>query len=244
MLLQACVNGARLPAEHPALPTTANGLALDVARVVLAGAGAVHLHAKDDGGADTLEDGPLAAVLTAVRRAVPGVPVGVTTGAWTTAGPADRVAAVRAWTTLPDSASVNWHEDGAEDVATALLARGVAVEAGLWHTDAVGLWLNSPHRDRCLRVLIELGDGLDTTGTEREAGHLLAQVRSGTRGAVPVLLHGEGSSAWPALRLAGQLGLDTRIGLEDVLTLPDGATAPDNAMLVTAARALLAAASS
>ncbi len=46
---------------------------------------------------------------------------------------------------------------------------------------------------------------------------------------VPVLLHGEGTSAWPALLLAGRLGLSTRIGLEDVLVLPDGAQAADNA---------------
>jgi len=56
---------------------------------------------------------------------------------------------------------------------------------------------------------------------------------------VPVLLHGEGTSAWPALLLAGRLGLSTRIGLEDVLVLPDGAPAEDNAALVRAAHELL-----
>lgn len=50
-----------------------------------------------------------------------------------------------------------------------------------------------------------------------------------------MLLHGEGASAWPALRLALRLGLDTRIGLEDTLELPDGTLAPDNAALVAAA---------
>lgn len=37
---------------------------------------------------------------------------------------------------LPDFASVNWHEDGADEVAAALLEIGVGVEAGLWHVDA------------------------------------------------------------------------------------------------------------
>jgi uncharacterized protein (DUF849 family) len=55
----------------------------------------------------------------------------------------------------------------------------------------------------------------------------------------PLLLHGLGSSAWPALRAAGRLGLDTRVGLEDVLTLPDGSPARDNADLVAAALGLL-----
>lgn len=53
---------------------------------------------------------------------------------------------------------------------------------------------------------------------------------------VPVLMHGEGRSAWPVLKEAVRRGLDVRIGLEDVLQLPDGQPAADNAELVAAAR--------
>lgn len=237
MLLKACVNGARRPAEHPALPVTPAALARDVVRVVTAGAAAVHLHVKDSDGADTLGAAELAAVLLDVRAAAPGVPIGVTTGAWAAPQPGRRVAAIRSWTALPDFASVNWHEAGADHVAAALLDRGVGVEAGLWHTGAVTAWLASPHRDGCCRVLIELPDGLDPAGTRAEADRLLAQV--GAAGGLPVLLHGEGTSCWPALRHAGALGLDTRIGLEDTLMLPDGSAAPDNAALVSAGLAIL-----
>jgi len=239
MLLKACVNGPRLPAEHAALPVTPAALAADVAAVVAAGAGAVHLHVKDGEGVDTLGHDELAAVLAAVGAAAPGVPIGVTTGAWTIPDPAGRVAAIRSWSTQPDFASVNWHETGADSVAEALLGRGVGVEAGLWHSAAVAAWLGSPYRDRCCRVLIELPDGLDQVATEAEADRLLAEVRAGVHDRIPVLMHGEGTSCWPALRLASRRGLDTRIGLEDVLELPDGSPAPDNRSLVVAARALL-----
>lgn len=245
LLLKACLNGARRPVEHPALPVTPGELAEDVARVVAAGVGAVHLHVKDADGTDTLSGTALASVLTEVRAAAPGVPVGVTTGAWAVPDPAERLAAVRAWSVLPDFASVNWHEAGAEAVAGALLERGVAVEAGLWHVEAAEAWLASPLRDRCLRVLLELPDGLDVPGTEQEADRLLgrvAGVRDGPGAGVAVLLHGEGGSAWPALRHAGRRGLAARIGLEDVLELPDGSPAPDNAALVAAARRLLGSA--
>nr|WP_239524241.1 3-keto-5-aminohexanoate cleavage protein [Geodermatophilus normandii] len=157
--MTACLNGARRPAEHPALPVTPAQLAADAARVVGPGAGVVHLHVEDDAGADTLAAGPLAAVLAAVRTRVPGLPVGVTTGAWAAPDPADRLAAVRSWTVLPDSASVNWHEPGAEEVAALLLDRGVGVEAGLWTLDAVRAWCASRLHDRCTRVLLELPDG-------------------------------------------------------------------------------------
>lgn len=233
-MLKACLNGARTRADHPALPVTPAEVAADALRVHAAGADALHVHPKDDAGRDSLDANRVAAVVDAVREAVPGTPVGVTTGAWASTDPDERVAAVGAWTTLPDFASVNWHEDGADAVADTLLRRGVGVEAGLWHAEAVDAWLASPHRYRCLRVLVELQDG----DAERDADRLLARIVAG--GDVPLLLHGEGSSCWPALRHAARRGLDTRIGLEDTLDLPNGTRAPDNAALVTAAAALLA----
>jgi uncharacterized protein (DUF849 family) len=238
VLLKVCLNGPRLPADHPALPVTPEQLAADALAAVEAGADAVHLHAKDETGRDTLAAGPVAAALRAVRRAVPTTPLGLTTGAWASPDPWARRDAVEAWTELPGFASVNWHEDGADEVAGALLGSGVGVEAGLWHEAAVARWAGSPHRDRCLRVLLELPDGPDETETRERAQTMVAALRAVGVDA-PVLLHGEGSSAWPALRLAGELGLDTRIGLEDVLVLPDGRAAPDNAALVRAARSLL-----
>jgi uncharacterized protein (DUF849 family) len=223
---------------------TVDDLLRDVAAVAALGVDAVHLHVKDDHGADTLDGAALAAVLAAVHAAVPGLPVGVTTGAWALPDPVDRVAAIRSWAglpVLPASASVNWHEEGADEVAAALLRVGVAVEAGLWHARALHEWLASPYRDRCLRVLIELPDGLDAAAVDLEAERLLRLLPQAPAhvGRARVLLHGEGLSAWPALGLAGRLGLSTRIGLEDVLVLPDGSPAPDNASLVRAARDVL-----
>ena len=236
MLLKAAVNGARSRGEHPALPITPADLAVAALGVQEAGAGAVHLHVKDADGADTFDAQHLARVLRAVRPRCPGMPIGVTTGAWALSDPGERVAAIGAWTVLPDFASVNWHEDGADDVATALLARGVGVEAGLWHAEAVGAWTESPNRGRCLRILLELPDGLDQDATAAEAERLLGllDTRSG------VLLHGEGTSCWPALQLAADLGLDARIGLEDTLMMPNGSPAIDNADLVRHARDLIA----
>lgn len=42
--MKACLNGARHPREHPALPVTPGELAQDAARVRAAGADALHLH--------------------------------------------------------------------------------------------------------------------------------------------------------------------------------------------------------
>jgi uncharacterized protein (DUF849 family) len=136
-LLQACLNGARLPCEHPRLPVTATALAREATKVHGAGVDAVHLHVNDHQGVDTLDAAAMAEVLEAARADAPGVVVGVATGAWVLPDRQARVQAIREWTILPDFASVNWHETGAEDVAAALLERGVGVEAGLWHAEAM-----------------------------------------------------------------------------------------------------------
>jgi uncharacterized protein (DUF849 family) len=235
VLLKACLNGPRSPAEHKALPATPEALARDVALVATAGVGAVHFHAKNAAGFDTLEADHLATALVAARSVRPAVPLGVTTGAWAVADPKERATLVRTWAVLPDFASVNWHEPGAEALAAALLERGIGVEAGLWHEQAIEAWLASPHRDDCFRVLLELPDGLDATDSRRDAETLLAAVAEEVRDHSRLLLHGEGSSCWPALQYAAERGWATRIGLEDTLELPDGSIALDNLALVRAA---------
>ncbi|WP_075737261.1 3-keto-5-aminohexanoate cleavage protein [Streptomyces acidiscabies] len=234
-MLQVCLNGARTRETCPVLPVTPSELATAAARAVAAGAEDIHLHPKNADGHDSLAPDVVAAAVSAVRRAVPpGVRIGVTTGAWTTPDAASRAALVRSWAVLPDHASVNWHEEGAEGEAEALLERGVGVEAGIYSgTDAVSRFRASPLAGRVLRVLAEV------TVTHPVAASESAVALVEELGSAPVLLHGEEGGAWPVLRVAGRLGLDARIGLEDVLVLPDGSVAADNAALVRAARALV-----
>ncbi|MEU3459578.1 3-keto-5-aminohexanoate cleavage protein [Streptomyces sp. NPDC006733] len=235
-MLQVCLNGARDRAACAQLPLTPDELAAAAAAAVGAGAQDIHLHPKNPDGDDTLDAAGVAAALTAVRAAVPGVAVGVTTGAWTTPDPDERAAQVRSWTVLPDHASVNWHEDGADVVATALLERGIGVEAGIYSgTPAAQRFLGWPHAHRVLRVLAEVTDTAPETAPDA-ATRLLDELRPA---ASPILLHGTDAAAWPVLQLAASLGLHMRIGLEDVLHLPDGTPAAGNTGLLDAAHDLI-----
>ncbi|MGW4497396.1 3-keto-5-aminohexanoate cleavage protein [Micromonospora sp. NPDC004336] len=231
-MLKACLNGGRGPDEHPAVPVTPADLAADAARCVGLGAGAVHVHPRDAAGRESLHPSVIAAALDAIRAANPGLPVGVSTGAWIEPDPAARVAAVRAWTVLPDFASVNAHEPGAEEVAAALHERGVGVEAGLWTCDAVESYKG--WRVPAMRILVECM-AEDPAVALADAADILAALPSPAAGAPPVLLHAEGPATWPVLAEAVRRGLHSRIGLEDTLRLPDGELAPGNAELVTAA---------
>lgn len=232
--VKACINGARTPEAYPGLPVSPQQLAEAAVAAHGAGAKAVHLHPKTADGVDSLAPDTVAAAVTAVRHALPGLPLGVTTGFWALPDPQQRLHAVESWAVLPDFASVNWHEPGSEELAQLLLSRGIGVEIGIFHAEAADSWARSELAPHCLRVMIELGPDGDT----ETADDLLARIRSASSPA-PILLHGLDESCWPLLAHAGVRGLQTRIGLEDTLALPDGSPAPGNAELVAAANDVL-----
>ncbi|WP_216319499.1 3-keto-5-aminohexanoate cleavage protein [Deinococcus aestuarii] len=238
MLLKACLNGGRPVGSHPALPVTPAQLAEAARGAVAAGAGALHLHPRAQGGRESLEAEVVAAALTAVRAACPGIPVGISSGFWILPDVERQLAAARAWTVRPDFVSVNWHEPHAVPFAETLLELGVGVEAGLWTVEAARSFLSWPSRDRALRILVEVMDREPWEALTEAAAILALLDEAGVT--PPRLLHGAGVSAWSLLHEAAHRGLDTRIGLEDTLTLPDGPPAADNADLVRAARRVLA----
>jgi uncharacterized protein (DUF849 family) len=236
--LQACLNGGRPPGQAPATPAE---LAAAAAEAIAAGAHGVHVHPRDAAGSESLLPGDVGAAVAAVRAAVgPSVEIGVTTGAWASPGVAERRAAVSAWEVLPDSASVNWHEDGAVELAALLQARGVGIEAGLWGVDDAVAFLGWPGRESVRRILVEAVADEGPAGVAAAAAMVAVLHRGGIRG--PLLVHGLGGSTWPVLRWAAERRHAVRIGLEDVLVLPDGSPAPDNAALVRAAASVVAAA--
>lgn len=229
-MLKACLNGGVLSHQHPAVPITPAEVAADAVRCETVGATAVHVHPRDEDGRETLAAEAVDATVAALRRACPELPVGVTTGAWVAPDPDERVAAVESWTVLPDFASVNVHEEGAERVAAALHSRGIGVEAGLWTPAAVAAYRD--WRVPCLRLLLECME------PEEEAAlanaHAMLDALGGGQ-PVPVLLHAEGPAVWAVLEEAMRLGLHARVGLEDTRMMPDGTMAPDNRALVEAA---------
>ena len=227
----ACLNGSRRASEHPRLPTRPDELATDAASVVRSGAEALHIHPKDLQGVDTLAAAHFDAAVLAVTTAVPSVPVGVTTGAWTARDPADRRRHIDSWTQLPHFASLNWHEEGSLLVGHTLNDRGIPVEAGLWDLESARRFVEEVNGLEVLRVLLEPLDGaLDDA---LRSIHRMIEVVEPL--GHPILVHGSGPTAWGVLREALALGFDTRIGLEDTLRLPSGRQAQGNGELMRTA---------
>jgi uncharacterized protein (DUF849 family) len=233
MLIKACLNGGTTRQQHPSVPRTPDELAADAGDAVRAGAGAIHVHPRDASGDETLEPEPVLAAVRAVRSAVPGVPVGVTTGIWAVGGdPARRLELVSGWAggDRPDFASVN--------LSAVLAGLGIAVEAGVWTAeDAERLAASAFGRD-VIRILIEPRDDSPEAAVASAAQAEETLTRRGLQ--ARRVHHGYGIATWPVIRAALIMGQDIRVGLEDTLVLPDGATAAGNGELVAAAARLAA----
>lgn len=236
VLLEAALNGGRSLDQHAAIPVSPSQIATAAQESAAAGAGAVHFHVRDGDGRETLAAAWVARAVVEVRKR--GVPFGVSTGAWIISDPARRLSAVEEWTVLPDFVSVNFHEDGAAELAAFFLGRHVGIEAGVANGVGAERLVQSGLGNRCLRIMLEPQE----QGTA-EALATVAKCESILDdGGVTTtrLLHGVDATAWPLVDAARVRGYGTRIGLEDSLALPDGVIAPGNGDLVRAARARLA----
>ena len=238
MMLQACLNGGRARSEAAGVPVTPAELSADAAAVRVAGADALHLHPRARSGAESLTPDAVGDCLLAVRAAVPGMPVGVGTGAWIEPGLHARLDLIRHWHVLPDYASVNLSEDDAPENMEILLSKGIGIEAGISDEEDAERFVTLPFATQCLRVLLEMTseDPAEATETYRLARSVLQRAKI----TLPILLHGTGNSVWPMVALAKAEGHDTRVGFEDGMTLPDGSRAETNVQIVGAAIRLLA----
>ena len=224
-MVQACLNGARRREDHAAVPLSPAELAADASAVRRVGAFAVHMHPRDTSGVQTLRARECDAAVTAVRRAVPGLSVGLSTAEAIDPDPFARAAAVETWRERPDFVSVNLSELGWMGIVRSALHAGIGFEAGLASPADAERLARSPFTHQVLRALVEVDGGAEDA---RAISELVPDE-------IPQLWHGYEQATWVVLRAAAAAGHDVRVGLEDVLTRPDGRGAADNAELVAAA---------
>jgi len=230
MAVKACLNGGRTRTEHPAVPQTPAELAADAIAVRRAGAFAVHLHPRDAVGAETLDPRACDSAVAAIRAAVPGMPVGLSTSEKIDPDPFARAAAIRAWRRLPDFVSVNVSELGWAGIVRAAMHAGIGVEVGLATPGDAEEFARSPFVHRTLRALVEVDGGVEEA---RATAQLIPD-------GLPQLWHGYDERTWEVVSAGAAEGIDIRIGLEDTLVLPDRRVATGNAQLVAAAVELTA----
>ena len=234
VFLQAALNGDR---KHPAVPRTAEQIALDSKAAVAAGARSVHIHAFDDDGAETLDSDACAKALRAIRRECPGIPISLTTSAAIVADPALRLRIVSSWDELPDLVTANQGEEGIIELCELLMSRGVEIEAGLLSVDDARKFVATPIPLRCRRVLVEPLDA-DPDQAVRHAAEM-EDIILAEGITLEQIHHGYGIASWAVNRRAIARGHGIRTGLEDTSLLPDGREAQSNAQLIGAAVSII-----
>jgi uncharacterized protein (DUF849 family) len=234
IFLQAALNGDR---NHPAAPRTPHAIAEAARAAVDAGAQAVHVHAFDDAGRETLDGTACGKVLRAIRALCPGTPISLTTSATIVGDPGERFRIVEAWTEMPDLVTANQGEPGIVELCELLLSRRVDIEAGLLSVDDARAFVHSGLPGRCHRVLIEPLDADSDVAVRYAAEMEDIVVSAGIT--LPQVHHGYGMACWAVNRRALERGHGIRTGLEDITQLPDGSPARDNADLVAAAARLI-----
>jgi uncharacterized protein (DUF849 family) len=227
--VKACLNGGRTREEHPAVPRSPAELAADAKAVRDAGAFAVHVHPRDGLGAQTLEASVCEEAVAAIRAAVPGLPIGLSSSESIEPDPFARAAAVRSWREAPDFVSVNLSELGWTGVVRAALHASIGVEAGLATPADAEEFARGGFTHQVVRALVEVDGGAEEA---RMVAELIPD-------AVPQLWHGYGRRTWEVVAAGARAGVDVRVGLEDVLVLADGRAAANNAELVAAAVELI-----
>ncbi|MDN5933646.1 MAG: 3-keto-5-aminohexanoate cleavage protein, partial [Pseudonocardia sp.] len=232
--LQVALNGDQV---HPAAPRTPAAIAAAASAAARAGAHAVHVHAFDHAGRETLDGRVCAEVLRSIRQLCPNTPVSLTTSATIVPEPEERLRIVQAWDDLPDLVTANQGEPGIGDLCELLLSRSVDIEAGLLTIEDARAFVASGLASHCRRVLIEPLELDPDTAVRNAAAMEEIVVAAGV--ALEQVHHGYGVACWAVNRRALALGHGIRTGLEDVTVLRDGSPAQDNTALVAAAVALI-----
>jgi uncharacterized protein (DUF849 family) len=232
VLIKACLNGARVPGAHPALPLTPSQLAADARRALGAGAGAFHVHPRGEDGLETLEAEACDAVALAIREACPGVPLGFSTGAWIEGDHVRRMTLIRSWVERPEFVSVNFSELGAVELCQLALELGIGIEAGLSTAADAEVFLDSGYARHVTRVLVEPDD--EDPGRAVATAELIGSLLDRTDLDAPRVYHGVDAATWGVIEHGLEGRYDVRVGLEDTLRMADGSPAPGNAELVEA----------
>ncbi len=236
-------NGARLThADHPAIPVTIAETVETAAACHTAGAGAIHAHVRDAGGAHVLDRGLYAELLAELSRAVPGMAVQITTEsqgryspeemrAVTTGLQPDGISvALREMLSEGETAQVQWfYADMADrDVAVQHILFDSTDAARLCHLIRAGaLPPGAP------QVLFVLGRYAVPEGVPPQTiAAFLDTLRRGGVEQADWAVCAFGARETDALAEAFRLGGKARVGFENSLLRADGSVARDNAQRV------------
>ncbi|TYP83440.1 uncharacterized protein (DUF849 family) [Maritimibacter alkaliphilus HTCC2654] len=250
LCIMVAPNGARrTKADHPALPISPADLA-DTARAChAAGAGAIHLHVRDNADKHSLDPDRYRAAIAAVEAAAPGMAVQTTTEAAGVFDLSEQIASVEALNPACVSFSIKEMMRDGRDVADRFLAgaaaRGTAIQFILYDPDEIALFADL-YRERALhlrdtpRVIVVAGRYAATQNSDLadyKALHAALKAEKLTDEAIwMTCAFGTGEMACLAQTI--DHGGHVRVGFENAIVDASGKPARDNNQRVAMVAAL------
>lgn len=241
VIVTVAPNGAyKKTADHPAVPLTADALALEARACLEAGAAMMHMHVRKPDGSHLLDAQAYRDALAAVHRAVGGeLLVQVTSEAAGVYKAAEQIALVREL--QPEAVSIGLREIAVPDIPEAELAaflawlaeRRIMTQIILYDEADVRRWLSLRARGLvppgAWSVLFVLGRY--SAGQTSSAYDLLPFLAAYDH-SLPWAICAFGPEENACVTTAAAFGGHMRVGFENNLKLRDGALAPNNAALV------------
>ena len=243
-------NGARRSkTDHPALPVTPGEIVATARACHATGADALHAHLRDDAGRHLLDAGAYRELIAEMARAVPDMPLQITTEAGGRYGPTEQRALLAALT--PEGASAALREIMADgDRAAARRFYHRAAEAGVpvqhilyepaeiaWLADEISAGTIPATGLQLLFVLGRYAGGppSDPAALQAWLDALAAHRLAGADWALCAF----GQAETACLKAALAAGGKARVGFENSFFNADGSLARDNAERVAEIAALL-----
>ncbi len=246
LLIVAALNGTRQRDACPKVPLSPSELAAEARRAVEAGAGMIHVHARNGDGATTF-DLIVDDIVAAIRAAV-AVPISISAQRPRSTSLGTVTALIGVLRDLPEIASVHVrspdperpaHREEARQIIEALDVAGVRPAPVAASLDGLGD-LEALSDDALLGrapfLTIALGAERSESpdlmaGTPNNVLRMIAAADSALA-QLPIVAAGHDGSSPAVQAVAAAAGAHIRVGFEDSITLPDGSPASSNAQLV------------
>lgn len=229
-MIQVALNGARSKSDNPYVPTHSLEILGEAIKSINAGANEIHFHVRDQIGLETLDPNCVAEQIVNLKKSLPGIRVGISTGEWIEPNIYKRKSNIARWKIYPDFVSLNISENKFEEVAHLLIEKDIPIEAGLSNSNDAAMLINTGLFKYCFRFLIEPQEtNLKDALTNIEAIEKLIQPIVSKQ---DILLHGYDNTVWNIISVAFHKNYNTRIGFEDTIFIEPNIQARSNAELI------------
>lgn len=252
--LMVAPNGARRTrSDHPALPIDLDELVATATACHAAGAGGIHLHVRDNEGLHSIDVGQYREAMAAVKGAVPGLFVQVTSEAAGRFEPDQQMAMIRALQPASVSLALSELMRPPTDLATAKAFYHWAQDAGViihhiaYTPEQLGVFLDRvddgtvPGNAHQLQLVLGSYAGTQPSRPEDlDAYHTQIDARTDLH--LDWMICAFGAAETTCLVETARRGGKMRVGFENSLWNADGSLATDNAARVREVVAALKAA--